>query len=132
MKNTAKENQSFIYIRATGEKVSVTKEVRDEYYREAARVRMREQAHGRCVCPQSKVWACDGDCLTCEYRRSGDLASLDVPIGKEGEDTLMDMVPSETPAIESIIADHDLLDRLFARLRELDPRCGHHHHHVDG
>lgn len=121
MKNTAKENQSFIYIRATGEKVSVTKEVRDEYYREAARVRMREQAHGRCVCPQSKVWACDGDCLTCEYRRSGDLASLDVPIGEDGEDTLLDMVPSEAPAIESIVADRDLLDRLFARLRELDP-----------
>lgn len=121
MKNTAKENQSFIYIRATGEKVSVTKEVRDEYYREAARVRMREQAHGRCVCPQSKVWACDGDCLTCEYRRSGDLASLDVPIGEYGEDTLLDMVPSEAPAIESIVADRDLLDRLFARLRELDP-----------
>lgn len=35
--------------------------------------------------------------------------------------TLMDMVPSEAPAIESIIADRDLLDRLFARLRELDP-----------
>ena len=33
----------------------------------------------------------------------------------------MDMVPSEAPAIESIIADRDLLDRLFARLRELDP-----------
>ena len=32
----------------------------------------------------------------------------------------MDMVPSEAPAIESIIADRDLLDRLFARLRELD------------
>ena len=43
------------------------------------------------------------------------------PIGEDGEDTLMDMVPSEAPAIESIIADRDLLDRLFARLRELDP-----------
>lgn len=33
----------------------------------------------------------------------------------------MDMVPSEAPAIESIIADRDPLDRLFAHLRELDP-----------
>ena len=88
MKSNAKESQPFIYIRATSEKVPVTKEVRDEYYREAARVRMREQAHGHCVCPQSKVWACDGDCLTCEHRRSGDLASLDIPIGEDGEDTL--------------------------------------------
>lgn len=121
MKSNAKESQPFIHIRATGEKFPVTKEVRDEYYQEATRVRMREQTHGHCVCSQSEVWACDGDCLTCEYRRSGDLASLDIPIGEDGEDTLLDMVPSEAPAIESIIADRDLLDRLFARLRELDP-----------
>lgn len=98
MKNNEKENQPFIYIRATGEKIPVAKEVRDVYYNEAARIRMKAQAHGQCVCPQSKVWVCDGDCLVCEYRRSGDMASLDVPI-----------------------ADRDLLDRLFARLRELDP-----------
>lgn len=115
------QKHPFIYDRTTGEKIPVSKEVRDAYYGEAARIRMKEQAHGRCVCPQSKVWACDGDCLICEYRRYGDLASLDVPIGEDGEDTLMDMVPSEAPAIESIIADRDLLDRLFARLRELDP-----------
>lgn len=115
------QKHPFIYDRTTGEKIPVSKEVRDEYYREAARIRMKEQAHGRCVCPQSKVWACDGDCLICEYRRSGDLASLDVPVGEDGEDTLMDMLPSEAPAIERIIADRDLLDRLFARLRELDP-----------
>ena len=121
MKNNTKENHLFIYDRTTGEKIPVSKEVRDAYYGEADRIRMMEQAHGRCVCPQSKVWACDGDCLICAYRRSGDLASLDVPIGEDGEETLLDTVPSEAPAIESIIADRDLLDRLFARLRELDP-----------
>lgn len=82
---------------------------------------MKAQAHGQCVCPQSKVWVCDGDCLVCEYRRSGDMASLDVPIGEDGEGALLDMVPDEAPSIESVIADRDLLDRLFARLRELDP-----------
>lgn len=118
MKNPAKENQSFIYDRTTGEKITVSKEIRDEYYKEAAHIRMQEQAHERCICPQHKVLICDGDCLTCEYHRSGDLVSLDVPIG---EDTLVDMIPSETPDIESIIADRDLLERLFTRLRELDP-----------
>lgn len=88
MKNNAKENHPFIYDRTTGEKIPVNKEIRDAYYGEAARSRMKEQAHGRCVCPQSNVWACDGDCLICEYRRSGDLASLNVPIGEDGEDTL--------------------------------------------
>jgi len=121
MKNNEKENQPFIYISATGEKIPVAKEVRDVYYNEAARIRMKAQAHGQCVCPQSKVWVCDGDCLVCEYRRSGDMASLDIPIGEDGEGTLLDMVPDEAPSIESVIADRDLLDRLFARLRELDP-----------
>ena len=91
MKNNEKENQPFIYIRATGEKIPVAKEVRDVYYNEAARIRMKAQAHGQCVCPQSKVWVCDGDCLVCEYRRSGDMASLDVPIGEDGEGTLLDL-----------------------------------------
>lgn len=121
MKNSVEENRSFLYIRATGEKVPVTREFRNEYYREAARIRMREQAHGRCVCPQSRIPACDGDCLSCAYRRSGDLASLDVPTGEEDEDTLLDRIPSEAPAIERLVADRDLLDRLFARLRALDP-----------
>ena len=51
------------------------------------------------------------------------MASLDIPIGEDGEDTLLDMVPDETPSIESVVADRDLLDRLFARLRELDPEA---------
>ena len=121
MKNNTKEYQPFIYDRSTKTKIPVSKEVRDAYCREAARIRMKEQAHGRCVCSQKDVWACDGDCLVCEHHRSGDMASLDIPVGEDGEDTLLDMMPDETPSIESVIADRDLLDRLFARLRELDP-----------
>ena len=49
------QKQPFIYDRATGEKIPVSKEVRDAYYGEAARIRMKEQAHGRRVCPKSKV-----------------------------------------------------------------------------
>nr|WP_325295412.1 sigma-70 family RNA polymerase sigma factor [uncultured Oscillibacter sp.] len=115
------KNQPFIYIRTTGEKIPVSREVRDACYGEAARIRMREQADGHCLCPQSEVWVCDGDCLICEHRRFGDLISLDVPVSEDGEDTLLNVVPSDAPSIESVIADRDLLDRLFARLRELDP-----------
>ena len=121
MKNNTKEYQPFIYDRSTKTKIPVSKEVRDAYYGEAARIRMKAQAHGQCVCPQSKVWVCDGDCLVCEYRRSGDMASLDIPVGEDGEDTMLDMIQDETPSIEGVVADRDLLDRLFARLRELDP-----------
>lgn len=107
MKNNTKEYQPFIYDRSTKTKIPVSKEVRDAYYREAARIRMKEQAHGRCVCSQKDVWACDGDCLVCEHHRSGDIASLDIPVGEDGEDTLLDMMPDETPSIKSVIADRD-------------------------
>ena len=117
------EKNPFIYDRITKTKIPVSKEVRDAYYREAARIRMKAQAHGQCVCPQSEVWACDGDCLVCEHHRSGDMASLDIPIGEDGEDTMLDMVPNEAPSIESVVSDRDLLDRLVARLRELDPEA---------
>ena len=33
------------------------------------------------------------------------------------------MVPDEATSIESVVADRDLLVRLFARLRELDPEA---------
>ena len=49
------------------------------------------------------------------------MASLDIPVGEDGEDTMLDMIQDETPSIEGVVADRDLLDRLFARLRELDP-----------
>ena len=47
MKKHDNQNQPFIYDRATGEKIPVSKEVRDAYYGEAARIRMKEQSHGR-------------------------------------------------------------------------------------
>ena len=106
----------FIYDRTTGED-SVSRSPR----RTTARQPASDEGVSSWTLRLPERWACDGDFAYCEYRRSGDMASLDVPIGEDGEDTLMDMVPSEAPAIESIIADRDLLDRLFARLRELDP-----------
>lgn len=121
MKNWEKENYSFIYDRTTGEKIPVSKKIQDEYDKKSACIRQKEQAYGHCICPQSKGWACDGDCLLCEYHHSDDLISLNAPICEDGGETLLDMVPSEAPAIESIVANRDLIDRIFARLRELDP-----------
>lgn len=76
-----KENLStpFIYLRSTGEKIPVTKEQHDAFYKEASRIRDKEQNHGRCVCPYRYIWKCDGDCIDCEYHRAGDTLSLDVP-----------------------------------------------------
>ena len=48
---TTEEKTYFIYIRSTGEKVPVSKAQHDSFYREASRIRNKEQNHGRCMCP---------------------------------------------------------------------------------
>lgn len=59
----------FIYLRSTGEKISVTKEQHDSFYKEADRIRHKEQDRGRCMCPYRFIWKCDGECLDCEYHK---------------------------------------------------------------
>ena len=59
-------------------------------------------------------------CEDCEYRRAGDLLSLDAPEG-DGSVTILDQQEAPGPRMEDVIADRDLLARLIKRLRELDP-----------
>lgn len=77
MQNNDNQKTYFIYIRTTGEKVPVTKEQHDAFYKEADRIRHKEQDHGRCICPYRFIWKCDGVCLYCEYHAAGDTTSLD-------------------------------------------------------
>ena len=44
--NKSKSKTYFIYIRSTGEKVPVSKEQHDAFYKEADRIRHKEQDHG--------------------------------------------------------------------------------------
>ena len=77
---TTEEKTYFIYVRSTGEKVPVTKTQHDSFYKEADRIRHKEQDHGRCMCPYRFIWKCDGDCIGCEYHAAGDITSLDQPL----------------------------------------------------
>lgn len=117
-----KENLStpFIYLRSTGEKIPVIKEQHDAFYKEASRIRDKEQNHGRCVCPYRFIWKCDGDCIDCEYHRAGDTLSLDAPT-EDGSNDLYNTIADTAPTMEDVIADRILIEQLFARLRELDP-----------
>lgn len=120
MQNNDNQKTYFIYVRSTGEKVPVTKEQHDSFYKEADRIRHKEQDHGRCMCPYRFIWRCDGDCLDCEYHATGDITSLDQPLS-DGNGTLCDYMPDRSKSMEEIISDRMLLEQLFARLRELDP-----------
>lgn len=121
-----KDNQSKrIYLKATRQWV----EVSEEYYRDHTRyhdaLRKRQQSHGQCVCPKSKFWLCDGDCLTCEFRRAGDMLSLDYTVENEDGNACspLDKLADPAPSIEEIICDKAELDQLFARLNELMPEA---------
>ncbi len=105
---------------APAKKVPVTKEQHNSFYKEADRIRHKEQDHGRCMCPYCFIWRCDGDCLDCEYHATGDITSLDQPLS-DGNGTLCDYMPNRSKSMEEIISDRMLLEQLFARLRELDP-----------
>ncbi len=120
MQNNDNQKTYFIYVRSTGEKVPVTKEQHNSFYKEADRIRHKEQDHGRCMCPYRFIWRCDGDCLDCEYHATGDITSLDQPLS-DGNGTLCDYMPNRSKSMEEIISDRMLLEQLFARLRELDP-----------
>ena len=73
-----------VYLRSANEWVSVTEELYRTYYRDIWATRKRAQAHGQCMCPKSKTWMCDGDCLVCEFRSAGDNLSLDYTV-EDGE-----------------------------------------------
>lgn len=75
MKNN--DNQYYIYIRSTKERIPCTEEEFHNYYRDISVFRRKQQRHGRCVCPENKRLDCDMDCATCPFRRAGDGLSLD-------------------------------------------------------
>lgn len=115
------DNQRFIYIRSTKEKVPCTEQQFQDFYRMAGRIRKKEQYYHRCKCPKQFIWACDGDCDNCEHHLGFGLLSLDAPMTDDGA-TLLDSDEFTSPVTtEEIVADKILLEQLIKRLRELDP-----------
>lgn len=117
------DNQSktrFIYSRSLHKKVPCTEQEFRDFYRNVDRIRKKEQYHGRCLCPKKFIWACDGDCENCEHHTGYGELSLEASNTEDGS-SFLDIELTETTSMEDLAADRDLLQRLFARLRELDP-----------
>lgn len=119
------ENQYTIYIRSTKESITVSKEEFYAYYHDINIYRIRQQRHGRCVCPASKRLTCDMDCLTCPFHRMGDMRSLDyTETDDEGNETAwVDEIPDDSPLLEDIIIEASEMKALYARLTELMPEA---------
>ena len=118
MKN--KDKQYFIPV--DGELVEVTEEVYRAYYQPIWNTRYHAQKNGECRCTKAQLWKCDGICPGCPYYAAGKKVSIDTPIGGEDDDlTLGDTLTDEAPSPESIAADRELLQALYAELERLDP-----------
>ena len=112
-----------IYLKALHQWVPVSKTDFDNYYRDVNAYRRRQQEHGRCVCPASKRYLCDMDCCACRFHKGGDELSLDYTVTDENgnEKSWLDELEDDSPSIQSVLEDRNLLNALHARLDELDP-----------
>ena len=88
MANKDNQSQRSIYIRSLKEKVPCAEQQFQEFYREATRIRKKEQYYHRCKCPKQFIWACDGDCENCEHHLGYGLLSLDAPNTEDGSTLL--------------------------------------------
>lgn len=124
MSSNANQSKKYrIYIKKSKSWVDVNKEFYTNYYRDINTYRKRQQEHGRCVCPASKRYLCDMDCLTCPYAKAGDQLSLDNTISDsdKNEKSWLDDMPDESTAIAEVLEDAGLLHALYTKLNELDP-----------
>lgn len=119
------DNQHYIYLRSTRERIPCTKEEFDNYYRDINTFRKAQQRHGKCVCPEKKRLDCDMDCATCPFRRGGDTRSLDYTTTvDDGEEiTWINSLEDPSPLIEDLVVEGQAISQLFARLSELMPEA---------
>ncbi|WP_283170000.1 phage tail protein [Curtanaerobium respiraculi] len=113
-----------IYLKSTRQWAEVDEETYCPYIRECDATRKRMQYHGRCVCPKNRFWLCDTDCLNCEFRRAGNVLSLDQEITETGgEFSLLDTLEEPVPNIKDIMADFYELSQLLHDLSEIMPKA---------
>lgn len=128
MSNQANQSQPRIYkIYLPREKqwVEVTEEQYHAYFRDIWAARKRAQKHRQCMCPKSKLWLCDGDCLVCRFHAPGDNLSLDLTYeNSDGEEySMLDKLTDHFASIDDIVTDQIMLDMLFTRLGEIVPEA---------
>lgn len=122
---TKKDNLQKIYDKQRKEWYTVPDDFFKSYDQMCNTMRKRQQYQGHCWCPRKKWWLCDTNCLDCEFHTSA-IKSLDEPIINDDSSctaTLLDVTEDKNTVVEKIVADRNLLQYLFAKLRELDPEA---------
>ena len=99
------DNQHYIYLRSTRERIPCTKEEFDTYYHDIDLFRQRQEYRKLCVCPQRKRLDCDMDCQTCPFHRNGTFSLDETKKDSDGEETAwVDTIPDESPHFSDILA----------------------------
>jgi len=120
--NLSARNGNRIYIRSTRRWVPVSETYYVTYMREVGAFKKRQYRHGFCMCPGTKEYMCDCDCLTCPFYKKDAIMSLDAPImDDEGnEETLMDhLVEEDTMMPEEVVLEKDEHESLYRAIEEL-------------
>lgn len=122
---TNQDKQYYIYSRSNHERIYVTQQDFEDYYRGINTFRKAQQRAKSCVCPVHKRLDCDMDCLTCPYYRRGNNLSLDyTETDDEGnEKAWIDDLADTSAPIDEIVADTVELQLLFKRLAEIMPQA---------
>ena len=117
------DNQHYIYLRSTSERIPCTEQEFHDYYRDIDAFRKKQQRHGRCVCPATKRLDCDMDCVTCPFSRAGDSLSLDyTTTNDEGDESpWLDDIPDAFAEVDVKAEETELLDALHHLLLTLTP-----------
>ncbi len=108
--------EHYIYDPATKQRIPVSDEVYNEFYRPIWNTFRKAHRRGCCSCPGSKWWLCGGDCAVCKYRTAGDSLSLD-----HEQEVVGDIREDESADIDSIVTDRIVFEQLLKRLDELMP-----------
>lgn len=125
---TINENKYYIFIQNGNQKIPVTKEEFDSFYKETSVFRRRQMRQGLCSCPKRKWLYCDTDCENCRYRFENPTAcSMDEPIpgadDDDGEMTKHDVISDGSPLFADVVADVDQMQILLDRIREIMPEA---------
>ena len=111
------DNQHYIYLRSTRERIPCTEQEFHDYYRDINAYRQKQQYHGKCVCPERKRLDCDMDCATCPFRRNGDLSLDYTPRDAEGNGrSWLEDTPDPLAVVDVDIEDQELVTALRAAL----------------
>ena len=118
------EKKYIIYLRATNQRIQVSKEDFTNYYRGINAFRIKQQRNGCCYMPRSEWKSCDMNCNKCPYVKYRDL-SFDANLGDDDENpiTFEDLIPDDAKSVESVIADTSELTAVLKRLTELMPQA---------